>query len=149
MVAFRYEKWDENLVRQLKEFSSLMEIFQHLLLQANGDVDRVLDAMNRLQEMGYIDAAANLEAFRNSLEEKKIIQMESQGPALTRKGERMIRQDALNQIFNNLKRGAFGDHRTAHSGEGGDRLPETRPWKFGEDVGSIDVHRTMHKRLSL
>jgi len=131
MVAFLYEKWDDELLRKLKEFASLMGVFQHLLLQANGDVERTLQYMKRLQEMGYLDKAADLAKFRESLQEKQIIDDSKGFPTLTSKGERMIRQDALNRIFSNLKRGNVGEHRTPQSGEGGDRLPETRPWAFG------------------
>jgi uncharacterized protein with von Willebrand factor type A (vWA) domain len=147
MVAFRYEKWDDELLRRLKEFASLMGVFQHLLLQANGDVERTLQYMKRLQEMGYLDKAADLAKFRESLQEKQIIDESKGFPTLTSKGERMIRQDALNRIFSNLKRGNVGEHRTPQSGEGGDRLPETRPWAFGEDLAGIDVQRTMHNSL--
>src|SRR5436190_1673156 len=147
MVAFRYEKWDEDLLRQMKEFASLMALFQHLLLQANGDVERTLQYMKRLQEMGYIDSSADLAQFRQSLEQKQIIDQSKGFPTLTSKGERMIRQDALNRIFNNLKRGTLGEHRTPQEGEGGDRLPETRPWGFGEDLAGLDVQRTMHNSL--
>jgi Ca-activated chloride channel family protein len=147
MVAFRYEKWDEDLLRRMKEFASLMAMFQHLLLQANGDVERTLAYMKRLQEMGYIDQAADLAQFRQSLQQKQIIDESKGFPTLTSKGERMIRQDALNRIFNNLKRGTLGEHRTPQSGDGGERLPETRPWAFGEDLSGIDVQRTMHNSL--
>src|SRR5918996_1120590 len=124
MTAFRYEKWDEDLLRRMKEFASLMAIFQHLLLQANGDVERTLKYMKHLQEMGYLDAQADLAKFQAALEERKIVDSSAGFPTLTPKGERMIRHDALQRIFNNLKRGAFGDHRTTQSGEGGERLPE-------------------------
>ena len=147
MVAFRYEKWDDELLVKLKRFASLMGLFQHLLLQANGDVERTLRHMKRLQELGYIDPSADLAQFRNHLEQQKIIDVRNGAPTLTRKGERMIRTDALNRIFNNLKRGAFGEHRAPMAGEGGDRLPETRPYQFGEEVCAIDVQRTMHNAL--
>jgi Ca-activated chloride channel family protein len=147
MVAFRYERWDADLLQKLKEFATLMALFQHLLLQANGDVEKTLNYMKRLQAMGYIDASADLAQFRQSLEDKKIISTEPGFPVLTRKGERMIRQDALNRIFNNLKRGAFGEHRTPFDGSGGERLPETRPWQFGQDFSALDVQRTMHNSL--
>ncbi len=147
MVAFRYEKWDEDLVRRMKEFATLMALFQHLLLQANGDVDRVFDHMQRLQEMGYIDRATDLARFRDSLFQKGIVAGEAGSPLLTPRGERMIRQDALNQVFNGLKRGAAGEHRTPRAGEGGERLPETRPYAFGEDLAALDVQRTLHNAL--
>jgi Ca-activated chloride channel family protein len=147
MVAFRYEKWDEDLLQKMKDFATLMQFFQHLLLQANGDVERTLQYMKRLQEMGYIDKSADLAQFRQSLQEKQIIDEAKGFATLTSKGERMIRQDALNRIFNNLKRGSLGEHRTPQSGDGGERLPETRPWAFGEDLSGIDVQRTMHNSL--
>lgn len=147
MVAFRYEKWDEELLQQMKEFATLMALFQHLLLQSNGDVERTLKYMARLQEMGYIDASTDLAEFRESLQKQQIIDESKGFPTLTSKGERMIRQDALNRIFNNLKRGTLGEHRTPQAGEGGERLPESRPWAFGEDLSAIDVQRTMHNSL--
>ncbi len=147
MVAFRYEKWDADLLRKLTEFATLMALFQHLLLQANGDVERTLQYMKRLQELGYIDGKADLAGFRQSLEEQRVIHSEPGFPVLTRKGERMIRQDALNRIFNNLKRGGFGEHRTPLAGDGGERLPETRPYQFGEEVSALDVQRTLHNSL--
>jgi uncharacterized protein with von Willebrand factor type A (vWA) domain len=147
MTAFRYERWDDELLRRLKEFASLMALFRHLLLQANGDVERTLEYMKRLQQMGYLDASADLAEFRRSLEEKRIIDSSPGFPALTRKGEAMIRREALNEIFTSLKRGAFGEHRTPHAGDGGERLPETRPWAFGEDLAALDVQRTMHNAL--
>jgi uncharacterized protein with von Willebrand factor type A (vWA) domain len=147
MVAFRYEKWDEDLVRRMKEYATLMALFNHLLLQANGDVERTLRAMERMREAGYLDRAFDLDRFRRSLEEEQVISSEAGFPALTRKGERMIRREALNEIFHNLKRGPAGDHRTPHAGDGGERLPETRPYVFGEDLGALDVQRTMHNAL--
>lgn len=147
MVAFRYEKWDEELLRRMKQFATLLALFQHLLLQANGDVERVFDHMKRLQEMGYLDPSADLARFRQSLFEQRVIDVEKGVPTLTKKGERMIRREALNEIFNHLKRGAAGDHRVPHAGEGGERLPETRPYAFGEDIASLDLQRTLHNTL--
>jgi len=147
MVAFRYEKWDAEFIRRIKSFASLMALFQHLLLQANGDVERTLAFMKRLQEMGYLDASADLAQFRDSLVENRIVDTSRGFPTLTRKGERMIRREALNQIFTSLKRGGVGDHRTPHAGDGGERLPENRPWQFGEELAALDVQRTMHNAL--
>ena len=147
MVAFRYERWDEDLLRQLKQLSDLTEFFKHLILQANGDVDAALKYMERLQEMGYIDRTANLSRFRKSLEKQNIIDDSGQNPKLTRQGERMLRKEALDRIFSGLKRGAAGNHRTSHGGEGGERIPETRPYVFGEDLSGLDIQRTMHNAL--
>ncbi|MBI4566260.1 MAG: VWA domain-containing protein [Planctomycetes bacterium] len=147
MVGFRYEKWDEDLLRKLRQFASLLALFHHLLLQQNGDVDEALRVMRRLQELGYIDKNVDLEQFRRSLEEAQIITREGGASKLTVRGERFVRREALNQIFTSLKKGAFGEHRTPHGGEGGERLPETRPYEFGDELSDLDWERTMHNAL--
>jgi Ca-activated chloride channel family protein len=147
MAAFRYEKWDEDFLRRLKEWASLQALFRHLLLQTNGDVEQALRAMRRLQEMGYLDASVDLDAFRASLERDRIIDASRGFPVLTPKGEGMIRREALNEVFGSLRRGGFGEHRTPHAGEGGERLPETRPYRFGEDLRLLDLGRTFRNTL--
>jgi len=147
MIGFRYEAWDEELARKLQSFASLLALFHHLLLQQNGDVDETLRMMKRLKELGYIDKDADLDEFARSLEEGKIVSLRDGVPKLTTKGERFVRREALNQIFTNLKKGAFGEHRTPHAGEGGERLPETRPWTFGDDLAGLDLQTTMQNAL--
>jgi uncharacterized protein with von Willebrand factor type A (vWA) domain len=119
-----------------------MALFHHLLLQHNGDVDETLRMMKRLQELGYIDKDADLDEFARSLEEGKIVSLRDGVPKLTTKGERFVRREALNQIFTNLKKGAFGEHRTPHAGEGGGS--ETPAWTFG-DGGGLDLQTTCER----
>ncbi len=147
MVAFRYEKWDEELFRRLRQFAGLWKLFQHLLLQANGDVDRVFRHLKRLQELGHLPASLDLGRFREKLGESRIIGDRKGLTRLTPWGERMLRRGALHEVFHNLRRGAPGEHRTPRAGEGGEPLPETRPYVFGEDLGALDLQRTMHNAL--
>jgi uncharacterized protein with von Willebrand factor type A (vWA) domain len=58
-----------------------------------------------------------------------------------------MRRESLNQIFTSLKKGGFGQHATPHAGDGGERLPETRPWRFGDEIAGLDFQRTMHNSL--
>lgn len=147
MVSFRYEKWDEEWLDGAKRFASLMALFHHLLLQANGDVERVLQFLRQQQMLGRIPDDVDLAAFEQSLEEGRLISLKDGLPKLTPSGERFLRRESLNQIFGNLKRGPFGQHRTPHSGDGGEKLPETRPWRFGDELRNIDFQRTLHNTL--
>jgi uncharacterized protein with von Willebrand factor type A (vWA) domain len=148
VVSFRYEKRDEELLRRLSAFRDLLSLFQQLVLQANGDVEKALLYLRRMQEAGYLDRSLDLKAFAAALEKQRIVESGPKGfRTLTGKGERMIRQDALARIFTNLKKGGFGQHRTTKTGEGGERLPETRPWQYGEDPALIDFGRTLHNSL--
>jgi uncharacterized protein with von Willebrand factor type A (vWA) domain len=147
MVAFRYEKWDENLLRMLREQEKLWDLFKKLLLRANGEVERALRWLENLKQQGYLDESADLDGFAKALEEHRVISREPGFPVLSPLGERMMRADALARVFDGLKRGAAGEHRTPHAGEGGDRLPETRPYEFGEDVSALDIQRTLQNSL--
>jgi uncharacterized protein with von Willebrand factor type A (vWA) domain len=147
MVAFRYEKWDEELLRRLREQGRLWDLFRQLLLRANGNVEQALRWLGNLKAQGYLDPSTDLDGFARALEEGRLVTREHGFPTLTPAGERMIRADALNRVFDGLRRGAAGEHRTPHAGDGGDRLPETRPYEFGEDVSALDVQRTLHNSL--
>ena len=125
-MQFEYLKWDESLAAALENFSNLMNLFNFLLLQASGDVDRVLEWMKYLQRRGFIDERFDLEGFREQLEHQAIIQRDGDGYTLTARGEQQIRKESLKLVFNNLQKGGFGQHRTPHTGDGGERLPEGR-----------------------
>ncbi len=46
-------------------------------------------------------------------------------------------------MFSRLRKDGRGRHKTPHAGEGDERLPETRAWTFGDDVGRLDVTGTL------
>ncbi|HLG42085.1 MAG TPA: VWA domain-containing protein [Planctomycetota bacterium] len=148
MVAFRYFGIDPHFKALLEAFDDLMRLFQHLLLNFSGDVDAALEYMKRLQQMGYIDKAVDLARFRDRLEQGKLIQPTPEGRAtLTNLGERFIRRSALEEVFGSLKKGRFGEHRTAQAGDGGERLPEVHDYRFGDDLELLDLNGSVHNSL--
>jgi Ca-activated chloride channel family protein len=143
-VLWEYSEWDKTLESLLKSFQDLMSLFNYLMLMAAGDVDQVFRWMKYLQERGNIDADLDLEEFRKHLEEERIIErLKEGGYSLTAKGEQVIRKDSLNQIFSNLVKSGFGQHRVPRSGDGDERLTETRPYRFGDAVTMIDALGTI------
>ena len=146
-MKFRYSEWDDALLEQLRRFQTLKSLFNHLLLQTDGDVEEALRWLKHLQERGMLPAHFDIEAFRAELEKENLIRAEEDGAVLTRKGERAIRQESLDLIFSQLRRGAGGEHRTSHTGEGGERLPETRAWVFGDQISEISQTETLQSAL--
>jgi Ca-activated chloride channel family protein len=143
-VRFEYSEWDRTLEGLAESFSDLMGLFNHLLLMAAGDVDQVFRWLRQLQQRGYLDADVDLDAFRRSLEDERIIERIKDGSyALTAKGEQAVRKDSLARIFSGLTKSGFGEHRVPQSGEGDERLTETRPWRFGDPVSQIDALGTI------
>lgn len=146
-MKFRYSAWDEALAARLSQFRSLKSLFEHLLLMTDGDVEQAFRWIEELKRRGALPPDFDLEAFKRQLEEENLIRQQDGHAVLTRKGERSIRQSSLDLIFGQLRKGASGDHRTSHSGEGGEVLPETRPFVFGDQVTDLNHTLTVQSAL--
>jgi uncharacterized protein with von Willebrand factor type A (vWA) domain len=147
-VRHRYLYLDPDYLQSLLAGLDLMRIFNQLLLASGGDVERTMEWMRYLQREGYIDERVDLEEFFASLEDQQMVGRDSDGSLqLTSIGERRIRRSAFEEVFSSLKSGGPGYHPVRSSGEGVERLPETRPYTFGDDLHRIDVGRSFHNAI--
>jgi len=143
-VRFDYSKWKGPRPDDIEYVRQLMEIYRNLLLQTGGDVDEALKWMEHFgKEYGFFNEKFGIEEFKKLLEDSGEARPEGEGFQMTPKGERRIRQDSLNEIFSSLNAGGPGDHRTPVAGKGGERLSETRPYQFGDDLGNLDPLTSM------
>lgn len=144
-MRFRYTRWQGSWEDNPEFRQALLNLYHHFLLQANGDVDEALENLERIGGYyGFFDENFTIKNFKDWLKKNESIREVSIGRhELTGKGERSIRRDSLNEIFGNLKKDSGGDHRVAQSGSGTDRLPETRPFQFGDSVNEIDSISTL------
>lgn len=139
-MRFFYSKWDDELLQRIRAMRDLMDIFNQLLLRLNGDVKMAFKALHRLQEMGYIPADWDLKKFEEELQKRNIITMDGSTPKLTRKGERGLRKDSFEYIFNRLKSSGAGSHQTnMGAGESEEILPERRNYNFGDNFSHLDL----------
>jgi len=145
-MRFRYVGSDAR--QQLRDLKWLLRIFNQLLLRTGGDVEEALHWMERLGEHhGLFDGDRTFEEFKRALEREGIIKDQDGTSRLTRKGERIIREDSLGQIFSRLAKDRPGDHGVPVAGTGGERLPETRPWRFGDTTGDLDPASTLRNAI--
>jgi len=143
-MRFWYSKIDDRLLQQLRAMRDLMQIFNQLLLRLNGDVKQALKALRQLQKMGYIPEDWDLDKFEEELKNKKIIAMTDTGPSLTRKGERGLRRDSFEYIFERLKSSRSGTHQTNMGGGDSDEvLPERRNYSYGDDLNRLDLKESL------
>jgi uncharacterized protein with von Willebrand factor type A (vWA) domain len=118
------------------------------VLAAGGDPEQAMEWMRQLQEQGYLPDDFDLEAFFASLEEQQVMSPGEGGQMqLTGVGERRIRRSAFEEIFSEMSRSGPGYHAVRAAGEGVERLPETRPYRFGDELHQIDMGRTLHNSL--
>lgn len=146
----RYSSWDDRITRQMT-LKNLMKLFTHLLTQSSGDVEKALEWMEYLgKRYGFLDENFGIDDFREYLQDQQYVRSDdkTQRFELTSKGEQKVRSDAFEEIFNSLKRdNVGGGHRTNYAGEGGERLPETRAFQFGDMVQDIDFTRSIQNAV--
>ena len=143
-MRFDYAQWRGPRPGDLDFLRQMMEIYRNLLLQTGGDVDEALRWMAHFGEQyGFFNETFGLDDFKQLLEESGEARRTEQGFEVTPQGEKRIRRDSLNEIFSALQAGGTGDHRTPDAGQGGERLSETRPYQFGDDLGDLDPLATL------
>ena len=147
-MRHRYLYLDPALIQALLEGMQLQNLFNQLVLATGGDVEQAMEWMRQLQRQGYLNGDLDLEAFFASLEEQQMIGRDAEGNlGLTAGGERKLRKTAFEELFSGLGRGGPGYHPVRATGEGVERLPETRPYHFGDDLHRIDMGRSIHNSL--
>ena len=147
-MRHRYFHLDPALIQALLEGMQLQNLFNQLVLASSGDVEQAMEWMRQLQRQGYLDPDLDLEAFFQALEDEQVVGRDGEGTlGLTVGGERRLRKTAFEEIFSGMRRGGPGYHPVRAAGEGVERLPETRPYSFGDDLHRIDMGRSIHNSL--
>ena len=143
-MRHQYLYLDPALIQAILAGLDLLRLFNQLVLASGGDIEEAMDWMRYLQAEGHIPEEIDLEAFFASLQDQNLVGRDSEGGLqLTSGGERRIRRSAFEEIFSTLDRAGPGYHAIRGAGEGIERLPETRPYNFGDDVHLLDSARSL------
>jgi Ca-activated chloride channel family protein len=147
-MRHQYVYLDPALLQAILAGLDLLRLFNQLVLASGGDVEEAMEWMRYLQQQGHLPQELDLEAFFATLEDQNLVQRDGEGGLqLTAGGERHIRRSAFEEIFSSLNKAGPGYHPVQHSGEGIERLPETRPYKFGDDVHLLDSARSLQNSM--
>jgi len=147
-MRHRYFHLDPALLQAILAGLDLMRLFNQLVLASGGDVDEAMDWMRYLQQEGYIDESVDLEAFFDALARERLIGPDGEGGmGLTAGGERKLRRSAFEDVFGALTKAGPGYHPVRASGDGVERLPETRPYEFGDEIHHLDPTRSLSNAL--
>ncbi|MEO8432728.1 MAG: VWA domain-containing protein [Acidobacteriota bacterium] len=142
-MRYRYSDYPVDLLRGLLTYQELVKLFLQIVLQTGGDVEEALQWMKYLQERGMIDEGIDLDAFRKELEKSELVEDRGGQLSLSSAGERRIRRSALEEIFTSLSKSGPGYHAIPRAGGGGELLPETRAYEFGDNPTAIDGVRSI------
>lgn len=148
-MKFSYGAWDHAAERRAKLLDELMRLFRILLGKSAGDAEQALEWLDQIaNKYGLWDETLNLQSFKDMLKREGEVAERAPGRLeLTPKGAKSLRVEALNEIFNGLKKGSPGDHRTQALGPGTERQPEVRPYEFGDELWSIAATDTLNNAV--
>ncbi len=143
-MKFIYQQWDDEQFARLKDIADLFAIYQYLLMRLNGSVEETLELMKRLQQQGILDARYDLDEFRKKLASADLIRHTRDGARLSARGERSLRRDAFDQIFQKMRSSGSGDHLLPfEGGSSEDPLPEKRVYEYGDNLRNIDYNASL------
>ena len=140
-----YTKYFEQSLLNTKNFEQLFNLFRQILLQTNGDVNEALNWMTTLNnKYNFTDGLAD---FIEQLKEKGLINENNNSFTLSPKGNQSIRRSSFLEIFSNLQKHNFGNHNTPHIGKGVEKLPEIRPYVFGDSTDKIEPTQSISNAI--
>ena len=117
------EQMDTAMRRGGAEDIDLDQVEEHLGEEARREMERLQDLIKRLEEAGY------LRRDGDRLE-------------MTARGMRKLAQNALREVFSEMKKDRLGKHEVFTRGDGGEYTGETRQYQFG-DPFDLDLRKSL------
>jgi uncharacterized protein with von Willebrand factor type A (vWA) domain len=130
-------------------FERLFDVFSELITHTSGDVDEALDWLNVLdKEYKLTTDDYTMEDFIEDLKKKGYLREELQPDgngqlAITAKTERVLRKNAMEQIFGNIRKSGAGNHKSKKSGVGDEATGDFRAFQFGDSFENISVTESL------
>ncbi len=128
-------------------FEKLLKVFKELLVHTSGDVAEALSWLTELdKEYKLTDNNYGMADFIQDLIDKGLISnKERNNPKFTptSKMEVALRRQALDDIFDQLKKSKKGEHNTKVSGSGDEFTSELRPFEFGDRLDNISMTESL------
>jgi Ca-activated chloride channel homolog len=130
-------------------FDRLFDVFSELITHTSGDVDEALDWLNVLdKEYKLTTDDYTMEDFIEDLKKKGYLREEIQPDgngqlAITAKTERVLRKNAMEQIFGNIRKSGSGNHKSKKSGVGDEATGDFRAFQFGDSFENISVTESL------
>lgn len=131
------------------DFDRLFEIFSEIIPHTSGDVEEALDWMKTIDDEYHITKEDyTLDDFLEDLKKrgylKQEIKPDGKGPMkITAKTERVLRKNALEQLFGKIKKSGRGDHNSKKSGLGDESTGEFRSYQFGDSFENISITESL------
>ena len=147
MIGFRFSDY-RPLDGEGSKFDQLLKLFQELLVHTSGNVSEALSWLNQLdREYNLTDDEYGMGDFIQDLIDKGYIEnpdaRNGEGFRITKKMEGSIRQKALDDIFDQIKKSKSGKHDTKYGGKGDEFTADRRPYEFGDNLENLAISESI------
>jgi uncharacterized protein with von Willebrand factor type A (vWA) domain len=118
-------------------------------VHTSGDVDEALEWLNVLdKEYSLTNDKYTMDDFIEDLKKKGYLREEilpdGKGQmSVTAKTERILRKNAMEQIFGNIRKSGRGQHKSKKSGLGDEATGEFRDFQFGDALENISITESL------
>ncbi len=140
MLNWYFGKADHNLEGK-SPFDKLFKLFKELLLHTSGDVTEALSWLTDLDKRYKLTTDDyGMADFIRDLIDKGYINENKEGflsPNPSSKLEIALRRQALDDVFDQLKKSKKGQHSTPKTGFGDEFTSEIRPYEFGDRLDQL------------
>jgi len=129
-------------------FDQLLKLFQELLVHTSGNVSEALSWLTELdKEYKLTNEDYGIADFIQDLIDKGFIEnpdgKNGQGFSITAKMEMSMRQKALDDIFDQIKKSKSGKHNTKSTGKGDEYTADIRPYEFGDNLENLAISESL------
>ncbi len=130
-------------------FEKLFDIFSELITHTSGDVDEAIEWLNILdKEYALTTTEYTMDDFIEDLKKKGYLREEIEPDgngqlSITAKTERVLRKNAMDQLFGNIRKSGMGNHRSKKSGQGDELTGEFRDFQFGDTIENISITESL------
>jgi uncharacterized protein with von Willebrand factor type A (vWA) domain len=125
-------------------FEQLLRLFQEILLHTNGDIDEALSWLTEIDKQhGITNDKYGISDFIKDLETQGWVDRNKTLQSISSKMEKAIRQNALDDIFDHLRKSSEGQHNTRHEGKGDELTADNRNFKYGDSLDQLDISESI------
>tara|TARA_B100000700_G_scaffold331760_1_gene468111 strand:+ start:9009 stop:11036 length:2028 start_codon:yes stop_codon:yes gene_type:complete len=130
-----------SVISEMQDINTLERALENA--QRSGDLEQIdLEQIQNLLGGEAVEIIENLKKLLETLEDAGYLRKEGDKWELTPRGTRTIGQNALVEIYRQLKNQKIGNHPIPESGRHGERLEESKPYEFG-DPFHLDMRKTI------
>ena len=142
MLGWHFSKYipssDEN------PFERLLKVFQEVMVHTSGNFNEALSWMTEIdRQYDLTTDDYGMADFIQDLKDRGWVREDERDVQPTAKMERALRKNALDEIFDQLKKSGKGQHTTNFSGQGDEKTSELKSFEFGDRLDRLALSETI------